>query len=104
MFDFIKKLFQKEKWELVTTITVDLTDNGIVVGEFYMHLSESNKGNRKVIATSTLNIGYIESRMESMRIYQSKVYRWLQGRHDPEIPRYNQIAEEDTANYLKGKI
>jgi len=98
----------KEHWRLVKTFTQKVCrsspdENGIA----YYHLFESNKKNRRVEFNSTLYYSMSEQRERSMKnlsIYQEKIYRWECGRVDPEIPTYNEIPEEDTANVLRGKI
>lgn len=104
------KLFQREKWVLVKTIedTVFETkhpENSCIV---YFHLFESSKGRRKIDIVTRGISGYPDESVinvaKSLGTYQTKIYRWLHGRVDPEIPTYNQIPEEETANMLKGKI
>jgi len=105
---------RKEKWALVRTIT----GGGITWcaegprerrkdGKIYVHLYESNKGNRKIeSACSFVEVpqGKIDEYVKTTDTYQTKLVRWLAGRHDPETPRYSQIAEEDTANALRGRV
>ena len=106
MFSF----FKKQKWVLVQTITMDAIqwkkDPG---GKVFIHLYESDKGNRKIESACTFNDAEldqekIDSFIKSQEVYQVKIHRWLSGRYDPEIPRYSEINEEDTFNALRGKI
>lgn len=109
MIDF-KQIFLKEKWVLVKTYDIvvrDRANTNNLIGKFYLHLSESNKGNRKVEPTCTIihfNYAELNNMMKKSSIYHEIVHRWLKGRRDPDIPRYDQIDEEDVVNFLKGKI
>jgi hypothetical protein len=109
MFSF----FKKEKWAHVKTIT----GNGVTWavghphekkdGKIYVHLFESNKGNRKIESACSfqeVSQEKIDDYVKSTDTYQTKLIRWLSGRYDPEIPRYSDISEEDTANALRGKV
>lgn len=115
MFNFFKKR-EKEVWGLVHTLTLPsvwcLRDSfGTELKNepchIYYHLYESNLSNRRCEIKSTVTLSpesvVIVKSMNS-KLYQGKIYRWLNGRHDPEIPRYNDIPEEDTFNSIKGKI
>jgi len=109
MFSF----FKKEKWTHLKTSKYDgITfahglpheKTGIVV---YIHFYESNKGSRKIESKcSAFEVPQtaIDEYVMSSVTYQTRFVRWLAGRYDPEIPRYSQIGEEDTANALRGKI
>jgi hypothetical protein len=104
MFSF----FKKEKWGLVKTLTFNnITwgdENG---GNIFIHLYESEKGNRKseiVCSFSQAPQEKVDAFVKGKELYQTKVHRWLAGRYDPEIPRYSDISEEDTANALRGKV
>lgn len=102
MFSF----FKKEKWALVKSFKIDRSVyRGAYV--YHIHLFESDSGKRKAdfyVDGEKYNIDKKDSWLKTQDIYQLKVYRWLQGRMDPEIPRYDQIPEEDTANFLKGTV
>lgn len=97
----------KEKWRLVKTIT-----RGVKVreseqsGEFYFHLFESNKGNRKLEVGHTFSFHSSQNMFiaKQLDVYHETVYRWLKGRYDPSIPSYHSAPEEDTINALKGSI
>jgi hypothetical protein len=100
MFDF----FKSQKWALVKTFKIKHTSCSYV---YHIHLFESSKGKRKAEYTCdghAYDINKTGKWLKSTDLYQLQVYRWLQGRRDPEIPAYDQIGEEDTANFLKGKI
>ena len=109
MFSFFKRK-PKEKWALVKTLTyfVYQTSNPSIREPVYFHLFESSIDNRKVeIVTKGLTGYSMESVIKTAKtseLYQKQIYRWEMGRLDPQIPRYSQIAEEDTANMLRGKI
>lgn len=103
MFGF----FKKQKWVLVKIVTEEVEILKTKErGTIYFNLFESDKGNRRLDITSTLpfSTDRLYQNAEKLEIYNTTVYRWLKGRHDPEILRYNQIGEEDLANALKGKI
>ncbi len=107
MFSWFKKR-EKENWRLVKSIahSIRLSDESSKTGSAYFHLFESEKGNRKVDITVTLDgfRGDPERSAKKLPIYQTKIYRWVNGRYDPDIPRYNEIPEEDTVNALKGSV
>ena len=115
MFNFFKKR-EKEVWGLVRTLTYTsvwrLRDS---VGkelknepcDIYYHLYESNLANRRCEIKSTVTLSSestVMAKSMNTKLYQEKIYRWLNGRHDPEIPRYTDIPGEDTFNSIKGKI
>ena len=109
MFSFFKRK-PKEDWRLVKTISHPVTyghraskDTGIV----YFHLFESNTKRRKVEIKCTFAMHYgddLEVMARKLSIYQETIYRWENGRVDPDIPRYDQIPEEETSNVLRGAI
>lgn len=106
MFSWFKR---KEDWLLVKTITEEVArvQDQDDTGKAYFHLFESDKGNRRVEYSSTLRHASQESLIYNLKrldIYQGKIYRWEMGRHDPDIPRYDQIPEEETVNALRGKV
>jgi len=109
MFSF----FKKEKWVLVKTIVgggltwAAGTSHAKKDGKVYLHLFESDKGNRKMEAACTFpepTQEQIDAYVKTTETYQTKIHRWLNGRYDPEIPKYSEIGEEDTANALRGKV
>lgn len=105
MFDFLKR----QKWELVKTFK-------LVKPPTHMHSSytyhircyESSKGNRRVeyVVDGEKYNPHKGNKtwILTTDLYQMQVYRWLSGRRDPEIPIYEKISEEDTVNFLRGKI
>jgi hypothetical protein len=96
----------KENWRLVKTITESVVQTGGYTqkdGKVYYHLFESSKGRRKVEYQSTLKSSDLEADAKRIDTYQEKIYPWLNGRVDPDIPRYSQIPEEETAVMLRGK-
>ena len=114
MFGWLK-LRPKENWRLVKTFSVSATftfHNKIRKDEkVYYHLFESDRGRRKIDIESTMNIvvdpydgNKLQRMAEKLPFYQEKIYRWKQGRRDPDIPTYDQVPEEDTVNILKGKV
>ncbi len=106
---FSTKQTLKEDWRLVKTIAepVHRELDSSVRGIMYYHLFESNFGNRKCEYANTID-GYTTVELHiyanNFTVYQTKVYRWLKGRFDPEIPTYDCVIEEDLINALKGKI
>lgn len=107
MFKKILDYLKNDDWRLVKTLSVD-TSYEKSKGKIYFHLFESRKGYRKLdITTSLANLPHYIDIVDSAKkfeIYQEKIYRWEKGRHDPDIPRYTQVPEEDTMNTLKGSI
>lgn len=113
MIKYFKKLFKIEKFRLVRTIEIhynmvdNLIDNNIEESHImFCHLYESDIGSRKVknISTSLKHNSKPDIMAESFTEYQRTIIRWLAGRHDPDIPSYNDIPEEDTISELRGKI
>jgi hypothetical protein len=95
-----------EKWAYVKMFTVEVSQ-GERKGKVYIHCYESNTNKRKINALCTItdiNQSITDEFVRSLDLYQERLVRWLNGRYDPEIPRYSQIGEEDTANALKGTI
>lgn len=102
----IFSLFKKQKWALVKTISMNVTYDK-EPGKVLLHLYESDKGNRKIESASTfvdITQEKVDRFSKSTEFFQTKIVRWLSGRYDPEIQRYSEIGEEDTANALRGKI
>jgi hypothetical protein len=105
MFSLFKRA-PKEDWRLVKSYSAEITYRQ-ADHKLYYHLFESNRKNRKVDIQCTFTVpSYMDLKDESKKItlYQEKIYRWEMGRRDPDIPTYDQIPEEETANFLKGKI
>lgn len=109
MFSF----FKREKWVHLKTVTCTGITMGMGTseekkdGKIYIHYYESDKGNRKIeTACSFVDAKpeKIDEFIRSTETYQTKIKRWLDGRYDPEIPRYSEIGDDDTANALRGKV
>lgn len=109
MFSF----FKREKWAHLKTSEY----GGIVFAQgfphekkditVYIHFYESNKGNRKIesrCSAPEVPQNKIDEYVRSSKTYQTRFVRWLDGRYDPDIPKYSEISEEDTANALRGKV
>lgn len=98
----------KEQWRLVKTFTEAIErrltkEEGIA----YFHLFESDRGARRVEFSCSLshsNNTILAENMKRLDMYQQKIYRWEMGRLDPEIPRYSDIPQEETAVALRGKV
>lgn len=106
MLKIFSTLFKKKKWAYVKMISIQCHHKS-KQGEVFIHLYESNFGNRRMEIGSTFSsilIGDIRRFVESDSIYHSKILRWLEGRPDPEIPTFNTVGEDDLANALKGTI
>jgi len=74
---------------------------------YFIHLFESKSGKRRaeyICNGEKYDINMKNGWLIQTDLYQLTVYRWLTGRVDPDIPRYDQCPEEDTANMLRGKI
>jgi len=107
MFNWITKyLPKKEQWRLVKTITCDVQVSGmrLETGKVYYHLFESSRHRRRVEITCTIPDVNGPTSGKLMSVYQEKIYRWEHGRHDPTIPSYSQVPEDDTATALRGKV
>ena len=112
MFNWLKPKFTQD-WRLVKSLHVDVSYSfsraGIKLseqnGKIYYHLFESNTNSRRVEFQSTIKLKPDELDVDAKteRLYQEKIYPWLNGRVDPDIPRYSQIPEEETAVMLRGK-
>jgi hypothetical protein len=106
MFSWVKLLKKPpaENWRLVKTVTESNAtyDNKTLV--VYLHLFESDRGNRRVEAASTITVPDLDNQIKKLAIYQSIVFPWLHGRVNPEIPRYSEIPEEETVAMLRGKV
>lgn len=103
-------LFKKEHWAYVKKIDHPVTITGVAGSRdetLYIHLYESSRGRRKYELSLSCS-GFTDDKLEKFfpttPIYNNQIRRWLAGRHDPEIPVYSQLGEEDTANALRGKI
>jgi hypothetical protein len=101
--------FKRQDWRLVKTISNPVIRKSTQEkGEIYYYLFESNKGKRKIEYDGTLHYDdinhLIEDTAEKLTIYHNTIYPWLKGRMDPDIPTYNQMPIENTANFLKGKV
>jgi hypothetical protein len=99
--------FKKENWRLVKTFTNDIEQTLTKRdGKLYYHLFESDKGKRRIEFACTISIDHasLEEDAKRIPIYQEKLFRWVNGRIDPDIPHYDQVPEEETANALRGKI
>ena len=97
----------RKKWAHVKTLTIDNVKYSSKVGKIYIHLYESNKGDRRIECSSSftdLFQGSIDEFVISQEIYQERLVRWKAGRYDPEIPRFSEIGEDDTVNALKGTV
>lgn len=96
-----------KKWAHVKIFTYDSIKYGKDSGKIYVHLYESNKGDRRIEWTSSFN-DMLQSTLDnfvmSSTLYNERLVRWKAGRYDPGIPKFSQIGEEDTANALKGTV
>jgi hypothetical protein len=93
--------FKKEDWALVKTFRIFCS------GVYYIHCFEAKSGKRKIeciLNGKSYSIKKEDNCGITTELYQERIYRWLKGRRDPEIPTYGQIGEDDTANLLKEKI
>ena len=103
MFSWVKAI--RQKWALVKTFKIDRGAYDAKV--YYIHCYESNAGNRKIecfLDGNPYDYKLKNRWLPTTELFQTKIYRWLNGRRDPDIPTYNSISEEDTINFLKGKI
>lgn len=98
--------FRKEPERLVKTFKETRTTyKGTSI--YFIHLFETVSGKRRaeyICNGAKYDISQKDGWLIQTDFYQLTVYRWLTGRIDPEIPRYDQCPEEDTANMLRGKI
>lgn len=108
-FDFFKsKKEPVEQWKFLKTdsFQTTITGRGDTKYNFYIHYYESNFGNRKAEYTTDLvnTQTSTEFFVKQDPIYHTKVYRWLNGRADPDIPAYSNVEQDDLSNMLKGKV
>lgn len=66
-------------------------------GERKFDLTDTKRGDRDVKDLAKNDIAY------RLTIYMDTIKPWLAGRHDPEIPSYEQVPVNDFARALKGK-
>ncbi len=102
MFSLFKRK-PREDWRLVKTHRVDVSSKSIL-GVLYYHLFESNENNRRIEYDCTIPNVNLEDGHKIYPVYHEIIYPWMQGRINPEIPRYSEIPEEETAAMLRGKI
>ena len=105
MFSWFRR--NREDWRLVKSFDVEITQTFTHKdGKLYFHLFESNLGNRRVEFACSIDMENEALAKNARRVefYQTRIYRWEQGRYDPEIPRYTEVPEEETINALKGKV
>jgi len=105
---------EKELWKLVTTIKYpsgisrgNKDSRDYATGDLYFHFFESNIGNRCVQPICTIqdtDVVKLIKFAKSTEMYNEKIYRWLMGRGDPEILRYDEVDHEEMIHYLKGTI
>lgn len=109
----IFKRTPKEEWRLVkecTPIPVERTSrlrSDTDKGKIYIYLYESSRGNRCLQARSTMRSASQEQTDDFVRttdLYMRRIYRWLMGRADPEIMRYDEVEQEEVMHYLQGAI
>lgn len=90
---------------VVKTFTIPLRTFGFT-GEGYIHCSESARGKRSVSIIINTEVSSISDRCiaatQRSEFYQTRIVRWLSGRHDTEIPAYSEIAQCETVNALMG--
>lgn len=74
----------------------------------YYHLFESSLGNRKVQARVTgpeiFKQSEVDSLAKRLELYQKKIFRWKNGRRDPDIMVFSQVPEDDMMIKLKGTL
>ena len=96
----------RSNWRLVKTVELSVRYTGSN-GKIYFHCYENQRNKRRIELSSTLTMYYgdtLESIVSKTEMYNSRIRRWLDGRYDPDIPRYSDIPAEETANALKGTI
>jgi len=74
---------------------------------YHIHLFENANGKRKAeyrVDGNPYNINRPGGYLKRTDLYQMQIYRWLQGRYDPDIPSYSNVPEDDTAVALRGHI
>lgn len=107
LWDRFLSFVKREKWAYVKIFVINDVKYKLHSGKVYIHLYESNKGNRKIKSTVTIpevDTEIIDNFVQRQDLYQTKLVRWLEGRADPDIPCFSQIGEEDTVNALKGSV
>lgn len=76
-------------------------------GDIYIHLFESSRGNRRIQTRSSFQDvpqAKTDAFIKTTDTYNNKLYRWLAGRGDPDIQRYDEVDQEEMMHQLKGTI
>jgi hypothetical protein len=93
----------KEDWRLVTTLAWDALHNKTTKIVVFVHLYESNEGNRKYKVGSTLS-GWstddLEKGIVHLESYHTTLVPWLEHRFVPNIPRYHDVEGIDVQRKL----
>lgn len=103
-----KKKTDTEKWVLVKTISFNAWHAGYFSTDkvvIFCHLYETENNKRKTEYTSTikrLKYRKLDEMTKEHEYYHEVIYKWLAGRYDPDIPRYEDIPLNDIVGVLKG--
>lgn len=96
-----------EQWFFLTTIKMSAiwgkTDLGI-----YMHFYDSSENNRVIHFTTDnsefKNFEQLISWVKTTQVYNERLYRWLQGAPDPDVPEKGDLAKKFAAEKLEGAV
>jgi hypothetical protein len=103
MFGWLKRK-PKEQWRLVKTLEWGAT-LGKEKGKIFVHLYESDLGNRKWECGSTFNtfVGKeheLRSKLSGIEQYHTELTPWLAKRYVPGIPTYSDVDALDVQDKL----
>lgn len=102
---WLLNFFASRKPVLVKVLTANVLGDMHKEGTLYYYLYENRYGKRSYEYKCTLDVRSQALYEYSMRNkqYTETIYPWLKGRNNPEIPKFSDIPENDTMNYLSGK-
>lgn len=96
MFNF----FKRRKWVLVKVFKYETASY-----TYHARLYETLSGKRKVEFVcdgNPYNIDRKDAYLKKTDFYQMKIFRWVKGRTDPDVPAADKVEEQDTFDCLKG--
>lgn len=96
-----------EQWFFLATIKMSATWGKTDLG-IYMHFYESSESNRVIHFTTDnsefKNFDQLTTYVKTTRVYNERLYRWLQGAPDPDVPAKGDLAKKFAAEKLEGAV